>query len=858
MPGLGASFGRGASTTAQWDLANTDCIVIMGSNMAECHPITFRFVLQAKERGATVIHVDPRFTRTSALSDIYAPIRCGTDIAFLGGIINYILENDLWFKEYALNYTNIATIISDEFKDASDLDGLFSGWDADTRSYDMASWQYRGEVVPSSLTEHQVSTGESYSEKLKRFSKGEIPKDLTLQHKNCVYQILKRHYAAYTPEMVEKVTGCPKETFLSVAEALAKNSGPEKTGAFSYAVGWTHHTTGVQIIRAAGIIQLLLGNIGRPGGGILALRGHCSIQGSTDIPTLYNMLPGYLRHPNARKPYHHTFEKYIESETVPTGYWHNFPKFTVSLLRAWYGDSAGAENGWGFDRIPKIMGDHSQLPMTLAINSGVIRGLLLIGQNPVVGGSNSKMIRKALPNLEWMVVREIFENETASFWYKSPEIADGTLKTHEIQTEIFMLPASLPGEKDGTYTNLHRLIQWHDKVVEPPADCRSDLWFIYHLGKKLKALYRDSTDQKDVPIQTLTWDYPEMGENRDPSAEAVLKEINGYTWPDKKQISGIKSIKADGSTACGCWIYSGIFPEDGDNRSRSRVPDGADGPGTHLNWAFSWPDNRRILYNRASADPAGKPWSAKKSYMFWNAEKEKWDGPDVPDFSKSKPPGMTPDWSKNPEGMAAIDGKSPFIMISDGKGSLFVPSGLKDGPLPTHYEPVESPVINLLYKQQDNPAARKWVRQSNPYHAPADPDYPYAMTTYRLTEHHSGAIPTRMTPITAELMPEGFIEIPPELAREKDLANLDWAVLATARGQVRARVLVTHRLRPFYSNGQRIYQIGMPWHFGWQGYATGDIANTLTAVVGEPNTSIHEGKAFTCNLFKEKRTRRIL
>ena len=827
----------------------------MGSNMAECHPIAFRFVLEAKERGATIIHVDPRFTRTSALADIYAPIRCGSDIAFLGGIIRYILENDLWFKEYALDYTNIATIINEKFKDTEELDGLFSGWNAETRAYKLETWQYELEASPEELEEYDVRTGEPYSEKLKRLTDGPPTVDRTLGHPRCVYQILRRHFARYTPDMVERVTGCPKETFLEVARALTQNSGREKTSAWCYAVGWTHHTTGVQTIRAAGIIQALLGNIGRPGAGILALRGHCSIQGSTDVPTLYNLLPGYLPHPHARED-NATFDAYLKYESIEKGFWNNFPKFAVSLMRAWYGDKVGEENEWGYQWIPKIIGDHSQLPMTIAIADGTIRGLLIMGQNPVVGGHNSHMIRKALPNLEWMVVREMFENETASYWYKSPEALSGELKPEEIQTEMFLLPAALPGEKDGTFTNTHRLIQWHDKVIEPPGDCRSDLWFIYHLGKRLKELYADSADPKDGSIKNLTWDYPEVGPRKDPSAEAVLKEINGYTWPDRMPLDGIKKIKGDGSTACGVWIYSGVFPKNDHNQARSRVPDGPDGPGTHLGWAFAWPDNRRILYNRASADPDGKPWSERKRYMWWDEAKGKWDGYDVSDFPPEKAPDYTPDWSKDPKGMDAIDGKSPFTMISDGKSSLFVPSGLKDGPLPTHYEPVESPVVNPLYNQQDNPAAKKWFRHDNSYHEPRDPRYPYAITTYRLTEHHSGAIPTRMVPSLAELQPEGFVEIPPELAEEKGIGNLDWVVISTARGEIETRAMVTERLRPFVIDGKRIFQIGMPWHFGWQGYSTGAIANTLSSIVGDPNTTIHEGKAFTCNLRKGRVGRR--
>jgi formate dehydrogenase major subunit len=821
----------------------------MGSNMAEAHPIAFRFAMRAREKGATLIHVDPRFTRTSAVADIYAPIRAGSDIAFLGGLIRYVLENDLWFHEYVLNYTNLTTIIEDGFQDTSELDGLFSGWEEENRAYNPETWQYRGQAVPSALADHAVQTGEAYGDRLARLTEGPPDTDPTLQHPNCVYQILRRHYAAYTPEIVEQVTGCPKETFLKVAQEVTRNSGRERTTAWCYAVGWTQHTTGVQIIRAASILQALLGNIGRPGGGILALRGHSSIQGSTDIPTLYDLLPGYLPQPSAQ-PQHRTFEEYIKSEQTPAGWWHNFPKYAVSLLRAWYGENAIPGNGWGYSWLPKITGDHSQLPMTLAIESGLIRGLLVTGQNPVVGGHNTHLVRMALPKLEWMVIREIFENETASYWYKSPEVERGELRPEDIATEIFMLPAALPGEKEGSFTNTHRLIQYHDKVVDPPGDCRSETWFFYHLGKRLKALYAGSTDPKDEPIQKLTWDYPLKGTLDEPDVEAILREINGYTWPDRQQIADFKDLKDDGSTACGCWIYTGVFPKNDFNKARSRQPDGPDGPGTHLNWGFAWPSNRRILYNRSSADPEGRPWSEQKRYVWWDAARQRWTGYDEPDFSPTKPPDYTPDWAKKPTGMDAHDGRSPFMMISDGKASLFVPSGLKDGPLPAHYEPVETVVTNAIYRQQDNPVAKKWEREGNRYHAVGDPAFPYVITTYRLTEHHSGGIPTRMVPVTAELQPEGFAEIPVELAIEKGIANLDWVVISTLRGEIETRALVTRRLRPFQIGGQKVYQIGMPWHFGWQGYATGSIANTLSAIVGDANTSIHEGKAFTCNLRK--------
>ncbi|MBV9734314.1 MAG: molybdopterin-dependent oxidoreductase [Acidisphaera sp.] len=820
----------------------------MGSNMAENHPIAFRHVLQAKDHGATIVHADPRFTRTSAMADIYAPVRAGSDIAFLGGVIRYILENDLWFRDYALNYTNIATIIEAGFKDA-EADGLFSGWNDKTRSYKVDTWQYEGEEIPSSLSEHLPSTTPERREHAKRLSEAPPPSDLTLQHPNCVYQIMKRHYARYTPEMVERVTGCPRDVFVKVCEAWAKNSGRERTGVVCYAVGWTHHSTGVQMIRAAAIIQSLLGNVGRPGGGIISLRGHSTIQGSTDVPTLYDMLPSYLPQPNAHMP-HATLADYLKAETTDTGWWHNLPKYMVSLLKAWYGEAATEANQYGYEWVPKIVGDHSMLPMTVAMRDGLIRGMYVLGQNPVIGGSNADMVQRALAKLEWLVVRDFMESDTASFWRNGRLVQKGELRSEDIGTEIFLLPSSLAGEKPGTYTNTHRLVQWHDKVVEAPGDSRSESWFVYHLARRLKAMHAESTQARDAPIQAITLDYHLEGEYDDPSADDILKEMNGWTVADRKQVADYKALKDDGSTACGVWTYSGVYPSEDHNASRSRVPDAPDGPGTHLGWAFAWPSNRRTLCNRASADPDGKPWSERKKLVWWDAGARKWIGRDVPDFSETTPPDYQPDYTKKPKGMEALDGRSPFIMIADGKAAVFAPSGLKDGPLPTHYEPVDSPVHNPLYAQQDNPVVKKWLRPDNRYHEIGDPRFPHVMTTYRVTEHQSGGGSTRGVPILAELQPEQFCEIPTELAAELDIGNTDWIVVSTLRGEVESKALVTDRLRPFEIDGKRVYQIGMPYHFGWQGFAVGDVANALTAVVADPNSSMHENKAFTCALRK--------
>ena len=710
---------------ALWDLENSDTVLIMGSNMAENHPIAFRFVVEAQRRGATIMHIDPRFTRTSALADLYAPIRSGSDIAFLGGIIRHIIEGDLWFREFALAYTNIAHIISEDYVDSENNDGVFSGFDATTASYEEDSWQYEGKIVKPATAEKSVKGKPAKDGEPSGMAASPPPTDETLQHPRCVYQILKRHFARYTPDFVEKVTGCPRDTFLEVADTLARNSGRDKTGSICYAVGWTHHSVGVQTIRAASIIQGLLGNIGRPGGGIMALRGHVSIQGSTDIPTLYNMLPTYLPQPNAFQN-HATLADYLDTETPDTGWWHNFPKYFVSLLKAWYGDAATKDNDFGYAHLPKLVGDSSQEPMTMAMTDGIVKGQFIFGQNPIVGAVNSDLVARGLGKLEWLVVRDFALTETANFWKDSRIHESGELKVEDIGTEVFFLPTALPGEKDGTVTNTSRLVQWHDKVCEAPGDSRADLWFIVHLGRRLKQLYADSTETRDAAIQALTWNYPTSGEKEEPKAEAVLMEINGYDVASGAQIATYKDLKADGSTASGGWMYCGVYPKAGENKARSRRPDTPETETNHQDWAFAWPSNRRTLYNRASADPDGKPWSDRqRSWCGGTRAQAKWIGTDVPDFEPTKPPSYRPDFSKKQYGMDALGGDAPFIMEADGQCMLFVPSGLKDGPLPVHYEPIESPVPNALHpNRQNNPAAKKWQRPGNELHGMGDPRFP--------------------------------------------------------------------------------------------------------------------------------------
>ena len=856
MPGLGARLGRGGATTFQQSLADSDCIVIMGSNMAENHPVGFRFVMMAKEKGAKLIHIDPRFTRTSALCDIHVPLRAGSDIAFLGGLINYVLNHDRWnsddfFQTYVRHYTNATAIIDENFRDTEDLGGLFSGYDPDSRSYDTSSWKYSGEGLHSSPVDHESHTGEAHVTGSKDTLSDNSEFDLTMQHPRSVMQILRKHFARYTPDMVAEICGIPKELFIKVAETIIENSGRDKTTAFCYAVAWTQHTTGSQMIGCCAILQLLLGNIGRPGGGILALRGHATIQGSTDIPTLYNLLPGYLPMPSSETDEDQTLSGYIAHYQTQTGWWYNLPKYIISLLKAYYGDNATAQNDYAYDLLPQIGGDYSFEAMIPLMRDGVMRGLFCFGQNPAVGGQNARLARRALASLDWLVVRDVHEIETASFWYASPEVKRGEISPEEIPTEVFLLPAALPPEKDGSFTNTQRLVQWHDKAVDPPDDARSETWFLYHLGRRLKELYADDDSPKGRQISALTWNYSTEGHLQEPKAEDILYEINGYRVEDRKLLEGFEDIKDDGSTACGCWIYCGITPDYGVNRARNRDADDK----ASLGWGFSWPANRRILYNRASADPQGKPWSERKKWVWWDESQKKWVGYDIPDFPVNKDPSYTP--PKDAKGVDAHSGDSPFIMMSDGKGWLFTPKGMKDGPLPTHYEPKESPYPNLLYPDHPvNPCAILFERPDNPYHAIEDPAFPHILTTYRLTEHHTAGGMTRWVPWLAELQPEGFVEISPELAREIGVVTGDWVVLSTARGEIESRVLVTARLQPIVRDGRRIHQIGMPWHFGYGGLARGASANDLSALIEDPNSRIHEAKSFTCNIRKGRLDRR--
>jgi formate dehydrogenase major subunit len=758
---------------------------------------------------------------------------------FLGGLINHLIEYELYFREYVVHYTNASCILSDEYRDPEDNgDGYFSGWNPEKRAYEGNSWLYKG----GDLSRPQ--------------------RDLTLQDPQCVFQKLKRHFSRYTPEMVEKVCGIPPDLFHKVAHALAAASGPERTAAVCYAVGWTQHSKGVQIIRAAAILQLLLGNIGRPGGGILALRGHASIQGSTDIPTLYDILPGYLSMPRKGDE---TLQQYFDKYTKKTGLWAHYPEYMVSTLKAYYGKRATAQNDFGYGFLPKLTGNHSFFEYLYQMLDGKMDGMFLMGQNPAVGAPNSRLQRKALSKLKWLVVREMVEIESANFWRESPEVERGELKPEEIETEVFFFPAAGHAEKEGAFTNTQRLLQWREKAVDPPGDARSDGWFVHQLALRLIAKAKQSGDPLDEPLRALDWWYPE-DELGEPKMEAVLAEINGWqTEPvaagaDRGESDGVlfggvdragnphhgpqlnrfAELKADGSTACGAWIYSGVFGRDGVNKANSRKSRDYLGHG----WGFSWPSDRRIIYNRASARPDGRPWSERKKLIWWDSEK--WTGIDVAGFVQGKPPDYEPEVGA--EGLDAIPGDAPFILHEDGLGWLYVPKGLQDGPFPTHYEPLESPVSNELYSRDTNPPEHWFPRSENRFAPPGDSRFPFVLTTYRLTEHHTAGGMSRFLSHLAELQPEMFAEISPELAGELKIRNGDYICIVTLRSAIEARALVSRRIRPLHLNGRTLHQVALPYHYGTAGLVRGSAANDLLTISGEPNVTIMEAKACTCNI----------
>jgi len=850
--------------------------------MAEAHPVGFQWVMEAKARGATVIHVDPRFSRTSAMADRHVPIRAGSDIAFLGGIINHVLAEEKYFREYVLAYTNASTILSEDFADTEDLGGVFSGLDREQRTYDFGAWRYQaGDVGAAAGRRDRPGSGKGGSgnggngdgrrRQVRAAARGEAhgsggaaahpspDTDETLQHPRCVFQVVKRHFSRYTPEMVEQVCGVSAENFRAVCDAVTSNSGRDRTTAFVYSVGWTQHTVGVQYIRTGAILQALLGNMGRPGGGILALRGHASIQGSTDIPTLFDLLPGYLPMPHAGG--NEDLDAYVAAESMDHGFWANVRSYLVSLLKAWWGAAATPENDFCYDYLPRLTGSHGTYETVLAQLAGECSGYFLFGENPAVGSANGRMQRLGMAKLDWLVVRDFSLIESATWWKDGPEIETGEMRTADIGTEVFFLPAAAHTEKSGSFTNTQRMLQWHHEAVEPAGDARSDLWFAYHLGRRIRerlaarAGQDAEADEMNRPVLDLTWDYRVRGPLREPDAEAVLAEVNGRDG-DGKPVASYTQLKDDGSTASGCWIYCGVYAG-GVNQAARRKP-GEQQNWVANEWGWAWPANRRVLYNRASADPGGKPWSQRKALVWWDAEAGRWAGHDIADFIADRPPSYRP--AGGATGVAAISGTDAFIMQADGKAWLFAPAGLVDGPLPAHYEPQDSPVQNLLYPKQEHNPVREILRHRESRYQPSGDQpgsdvYPYVATTYRLTEHHTAGGMSRWLPYLSELQPEFFCEVSPELAAERGLEHMGWATIISARSAIEARVMVTRRMPSLTVQGKRLHQIGLPYHWGRNGISTGDSANDLAHFALDPNVHIQEVKALAVDIQPGRRPR---
>ena len=794
--------------TNHWnDIANSDCMMAIGSNPAENHPASFGWVTLAKERGAKLISVDPRFTRTSAKADIYAPMRSGTDVAFIGGMIKYVLDDmdanpDNYNMTYVTEYTNAPYLINADFKGPADLDGLFSGYDADNRSYDKSTWSYQEDDDGIPL------------------------RDKTLQDPNCVFQLLKKQFARYSPETVCSITGTPQDTYLEICQTYAATGETGKAGTIMYAMGTTQHTNGTQMIRSYAILQLLLGNIGVTGGGINALRGESNVQGSTDMCLLAHILPGYLKTPLAVDT---TLAEYNTHWTPTTSdpnslnWWGNYAKYSVSLLKAWYGDNATSDNEFAYQYLPKASSwaDHYWISLFESMYDGNVKGLMCWGQNPAVCGPNANKERKALENLDWLVAVDLWETETAAFW-KRPGVDPA-----DIQTEVFLLPAAASFEKEGSVTNSGRWAQWRYKCADPPGEAKEDLAIINDLMVKIRELYAaDSGAPLGGAITDLTWDY---GSHPDP--HQVAKEINGYDLATGELLVSFTKLMDDGTTSSGNWLYCASYTEGGNMMARRDPTPGAFDVGLHPTWAWCWPVNRRIIYNRASVDLDGNPWDAEQPVIKWNATTESWDG-DIPDGG-AKPMNQ--------------GGYNPFIMKPEGHARIFG-SGRADGPFPEHYEPWESPVDNMLSGTQNDPAFKIWAGEMDDK-GTVD-DYPIVCTTTRVVEHWQAGQMTRNLSWNVELMPEMFVELSEELAAEKGIDNGGKVCVSTARGSLEAVALVTTRLRPFQINGSTVHEVSMPWHWGYTGLSTGDSANLLTPHVGDANTMIPEYKAFLCNVEK--------
>ena len=800
--------------TNHWiDIQHSDVVLIQGSNAAENHPISFKWVLKAMEKGGKLIHVDPRFTRTSAKADLYVPLRSGTDIAFLGGMIKYIIENKKYFEEYVLNYTNASFIVNEKF---GFKDGLFTGYDAKARKYDKATWT------------------------LEKDDAGMPKRDMTLKHPRCVFNVMKAHYDRYTLDKVSSITGTSKEDLMAVYELYASTGVKDRAGTVMYALGQTQSTVGVQKIRTISMVQLLLGNIGIAGGGVNALRGEPNVQGSTDQGLLYYSLPGYMPAPKADK---HTLADYTKSITPSTkdprsvNWWSNAPKYINSLLKSWYADAATPENEFGYQWLPKLEPDQhcDVLHMVDAMYAGEIKGFACIGQNPCGSLPNSNKVRAGMAKLDWMVHVNIFDNESASFW-KGPG-----LDPKKVKTECFLLPASANLEKDGSQANSGRWLQWMHKATEGPGDSLSVGTIVTRLMHKLQGAYKKDGGAVPEAVVNMRFDY--LNDKGEFDATKVAEIVNGkferdITINDKEykkgqMIPGFSLLQADGSTSSGNWLFCGTFSLDGKNLMDRRGKEDPTGLGLFPNWTYAWPMNRRVVYNRASVDANGNPYDPKRPILQW--KDGKWSG-DVADGP----------WPP----LAMEGGKLPFIMKPDGVSSFFGP-GLDDGPFPEHYEPLESPLKQNLMSKQHNSPIIVIFKSDKDARTNADPKFPLVMTTYSATEHWCTGALTRWQSWLTEAMPHAYVEMSEELAKERGIANGAMIRVQSARGQVEAVAMVTTRLRPFTIDGKTVHQVGMTYNYGWLfPKDCGDTANMLTPSVGDGNAATPEYKAFMVNIVK--------
>ena len=799
--------------TNHWiDIKNADVVLIIGSNAAEHHPVSFKWIMRAKDNGAALIHVDPKFSRTSARCDYHVPLRSGTDIAFLGGMVNYILESNSYFHDYVVNYTNASFIVGKgyDFKD-----GLFSGYDAKARKYDQSKWGF--EKGPD----------------------GAPLRDATLKHERCVFNLMKKHYSRYTLKNVSDITGVSEENLLKVYKQFSATGKPDKAGTILYALGWTQHTVGVQNIRCSTLVQLLLGNIGVAGGGINALRGEPNVQGSTDHALLYHVLPGYIGLPLA--PWQ-TLAQFNKANTPVTkitnsaNWWGNRPKYFASLLKGWFGEEAKPENDFCYGLLPKGEpgADYSYMYVMDKMYHGKIKGGFVFGVNPMNSFPNTNKMRKALDNLDWMVCAELHNSETTDNWHR-PGVDPKKMKT-----EVFLLPSAHRVEKAGTISNSGRWLLWFDKAVEPAGEARNFADMFVPLINKLREMYKAEGGKLPEALLKLNWP-----EKYDP--EEWTRRINGFFWADTKignrlykkgdLVPAFGNLQADGTTSSLNWLYTGSYTEEEGNKSKRRDPTQTPmqaAIGLYPNWSWCWPVNRRILYNRASVDLNGKPYNPKKAVIEWDGKK--WVG-DVPDGP----------WAPQAD---TKNGKLAYIMTTDGYAQLYGPGRL-DGPFPEHYEPAETSVAQHPFsKQLSSPVYKFHTSDMDKLAKAADPKYPIVLTTYSMTEHWCGGGETRNVPNLLEAEPQLYVEMSPELAKEKGIANGDGVIVESARGKVEAIAMVTVRIRPFKVMGKTVHLIGMPFAYGWTTPKCGDSTNRLTIVACDPNTTIPEAKACCVNIRK--------